>query len=255
MIGKELDVSRVTFYGLFALQHRGQEASGICIFNDKGIFAKKGLGLVSQIYKEDDIENLKGYVAIGHNRYSTSHSDAPAEEQIQPYVCKNNRLAVAHNGNLPCTEKLKDFLQNKGIDTSGYNDSRMIHSAIEYYMNNGDKAEDAIIKSYPLFTGAFSLLVMTDSMLIGVRDQYGMRPLSVGILDGGYAFASETCALNTIGAKVNWEVAPGEMIVCDTNGSKNVQITNPKNKFDIFEFVYFARPDSRHLTLILRLVV
>lgn len=246
-IGNNLDVSRITFYGLFALQHRGQEATGISVSNGEHLLSKKGLGLVSQVYTEEDIDNLKGHIGIGHNRYSTSNATTDLESQIQPYVCKHERLALAHNGNLPTTKALEDFLTEHGIETKSHNDSKLMHLAIEYYMDQGEKVEDAVQKAYPLFTGAFSLLVMTHDTLIGVRDEYGMRPLSIGDLGEGYAFASETCALNTIGAKLNWEVAPGEMIVCKEGSVENVQITPAKNKFDIFEFVYFARPDTRIL--------
>lgn len=244
VFGEGLDVSRLSFYGLFALQHRGQEASGICVSDGKEMYCKKGAGLVSQVFSEDDITSLKGRMAIGHNRYSTSHS-IDNVDCTQPYVCKHNRLVLAHNGNLPSTKALEEFLSSKGIETSSHNDSKLMHLAIEYYLGEGMNLEEAVIEAYPLFTGAFSLLVMTHNRMIAVRDQYGMRPLSVGIVDGGYVFASETCALDTIGTKVNWEIMPGEMIVCSKDGLKNIQVVEPKSKIDIFEFVYFARPDSR----------
>jgi amidophosphoribosyltransferase len=244
-IGKDLDVSHLSFYGLFALQHRGQEATGICASNGSEITSKKGLGLVSQVFTEEVMKELKGNIAIGHNRYSTAHAEGPLENHIQPYVCKHNRLALAHNGNLPCTKALEDFLKEKEIITHGHNDSKLMHLAIEYYLDEGLSLRDAVKEAYPLFTGAFSLLVMTHDTLIGVRDAYGMRPLCVGIINGGYAFASETCALSTIGAEVCWEVGPGEMVECTFNSIDRITIVPPKNKFDIFEFVYFARPDSQ----------
>lgn len=244
VIGKDTDAARLSFYGLFALQHRGQEASGICVSNGTDIRTEKGLGLVTQIFTEEAISSLQGSIAIGHNRYSTSHANAPLMSQIQPYVCSHNRLALAHNGNLPSTKQLESFLQDKGISVDGHNDSKLMHLAIEYYINEGLSVSDAVEKAYPLFTGAFSLLVMTHDTLVGVRDQCGMRPLSVGMIDGGYAFASETCALSTIGAEVCWEVGPGEMIIAQKDSIKRKQIVEPAQKFDVFEFVYFARPDS-----------
>lgn len=244
VFGPGMDVSRLTFYGLFALQHRGQEATGMCVTNGTHLLSKKGIGLVSSVYTESDIDSLLGHIAIGHNRYSTSNAESSPIDQVQPYVCRHEKLSIAHNGNLPSTKALEDFLKERGIDVTGYNDSKLMHLAIECYMNDGNTVEEAVIKSYPLFTGAFSLLVMTHDTLIGVRDQFGMRPLSVGMVDKGYAFASETCALKTIGASLHWEVGAGEMIVCTKDGLKNAQIVPPKNKLDIFEFVYFSRPDS-----------
>lgn len=244
VFAKDKEVSRLTFYGLFALQHRGQEATGICVSNGGRIFEKKATGLVSSAYTEEDIKALEGHISIGHNRYSTSRSDTPDMEQIQPYVCKFGRFAVAHNGNLPSTAALEKFLLEKNIPIEGCNDSKLMHLAIEYYMDEGNTIQEAVQHAYPLFTGAFSLLVMTHDTLIGVRDQYGMRPLSIGMIDGGYAFSSETCALQTIGANVYWEVGAGEMISCTKEGLTSIQIMPPKQKLDIFEFVYFSRPDS-----------
>lgn len=245
IIGKDIDASRLSFYGLFALQHRGQEASGICISDGTTMLSKKGLGLVSQVFTEEAISSLKGHIAIGHNRYSTSHADAPLESQIQPYVCSHDELALAHNGNLPDTTALETFLQEKGIKTDGHNDSKLMHLAIEYYLKNESTLPEAVELAYPLFTGAFSLLVMTHDTLVGVRDKCGMRPLAVGQVAGGYAFASETCALSTVGADLTWEVGPGEMVIATQKGVTSTQIVKPEQRSDIFEFVYFARPDSR----------
>lgn len=245
VIGTDLDVSRLTFYGLFALQHRGQEATGICVANQASIDCHKGTGLVSQVFTEDAIAKLKGDVAIGHNRYSTSRGSSPTEDQIQPYVT-DNRLAIAHNGNLPSTKALEEFLTDKGIAVDGHNDSKLMHLAIEYYMDQGETPAEAVKHAYPLFTGAFSLLVMTKDTLIGVCDPCAMRPLSAGMIEGGYVMGSETCALNTIGAEVYWEVGPGEMMVATAEGIDRVTLVDkPQRRSDIFEFVYFARPDSR----------
>ena len=245
-IGSNLDVSRLTFYGLFALQHRGQEATGICVANQSGIDCHKGAGLVSQVFTEEAITGLQGDVAIGHNRYSTSRSSAPETDQIQPYVSESKTLAIAHNGNLPSTKALEDFLTEKGIATKGHNDSKLMHLAIQHYMDEGKTAADAVAAAYPLFTGAFALLVMTPDTLIGACDPRAMRPLSVGMLDGGYVFASESCALNTIGTEVHWEVGPGEMVVATKDSiERTVLVEKPERRSDIFEFVYFARPDSR----------
>lgn len=249
VFGKKIDVARTTFFGLYALQHRGQEASGMCVTDGERLLTKKGVGLVPQVYNEESIQTLSGNIAIGHNRYSTSRTEADEIQHVQPYVCKNQHLALAHNGNLPNTQVLEIFLQSKGIETKDHNDSKLMHLAIEVFLGEGNSIVEAVKKAYPLFTGAFSLLIMTHDTLIAVRDKCGMRPLSVGRIEGdlGYAFASETCALNTVGVDLTWEVGPGEMMVCTKKGLQTHQLIQPNPKMDIFEFVYFARPDSRIL--------
>lgn len=244
VFGDTLDVSRLTFYGLFALQHRGQEATGMCVSNGKEMFCKKAVSLVSSAYTEEDMNHMQGHIAIGHNRYSTSHAISSFEKQVQPYIDEKKRFALAHNGNLPDTTLLEEFLKEKNIDIEGANDSKLMHLAIGWHLDQGETIIDAVRHAYPLFIGAFSLVIMTHDTLIGVRDQYGMRPLSLGMLEGGYAFSSETCALQTVGAKVHWEVGAGEMIACTKEGLTSITVMPPKQKLDIFEFVYFARPDS-----------
>lgn len=243
--GKELDVARITFFGLFALQHRGQESSGIASSDGKRIESRKGMGLVAQVFSEDDIKKLSGHVAIGHNRYSTaggSHVD-----QAQPTIAGDWSIALAHNGNLPSTVALEKFLRERKIETSGLSDSRMIALAIAALVDEGAPLEDAIKKAYPLMTGAFSILIMTKDKLIAIRDECGIRPLSIATLNGGYIFSSETCALQTVGAEFSRDVLPGEMVIIDENGIRAEQLAKPNPKLDIFEFVYFARPDSHLL--------
>ena len=244
--GKNLDVARITFFGLFALQHRGQESSGIAVADGTSIACHKDSGLVAQVYTEVDIEKLKGYIAIGHNRYSTSEGTGPAH--AQPVMARDGAIALAHNGNLPSTTALKNFLNDKGIAINGSNDSELMAKAVGYFLEHGHSLGQAVKQAFPLFTGAFSLLVMTASELAAVRDEYGVRPLSMGSLENGaMVFASETCALKTVGAKFEREVAPGEMVVVSPNGLQIEQLAPAKTKMDIFEFVYFARPDSEIL--------
>ncbi len=240
--GKNLDVARLTFFGLFALQHRGQESSGIAAANGYAINCYKNTGLVPQVFNEQTIEDLKGFVAIGHNRYSTSHGTGL--EHAQPVIARDGLLALAHNGNLPSTKALEDFLLNKDISTNGSTDSELMAKAIGYYLEHKNSLADAIKKAFPLFTGAFSLLIMTKNSIAAVRDRYGIRPLCMGRLDGGYVFASESCALKTVGSDITCEVQPGELIVVNEKGIKHNQIVPANPKVDIFEFVYFARPDS-----------
>ncbi len=240
--GKELPISRLAFFSLFALQHRGQEASGITTSDGKKFFNHKGAGLVSQVYKERDIESLKGYLGIGHNRYSTSGGGAL--EHAQPVVNNEKNFALAHNGNLPSITALENFLKTNKILKKNRMDSELITDAIDFYIKKGDSMPDAVKKTFPLITGAFSLVMMNKDTLVAVRDAYGMRPLALGKIGHGYVVASETCALSTVGAKFLREVRPGEMLVINGKGMKSIQLKKETHKHDIFEYVYFARPDS-----------
>lgn len=242
--GKGFEAARLVHPGLWALQHRGQESSGIASSDGKKLYVKKGVGLVSHVFSETDLKFLKGYLAIGHNRYSTS-GDA-WDSHAQPVVVDigKKQIALGHNGNLPTTKKIENFLQSKKISPKGLNDSELIAYAIAYFVSRGDILEKAVTKAYPLFTGSFCLIMMDEKKIIGVRDPFGIRPLCLGKLNGGFVIASETCALDIIGAKFLREVKPGEMIVINDEGLKSIQIKKGKQNLDVFEFVYFARPDS-----------
>src|SRR3989344_3999286 len=271
--GKGLDVARLSFFGLFALQHRGQESSGIATSNGDTITVHKGMGLVSQVFNDEILKGLTGHIAVGHNRYSTTggskvkHAQpmlAAGSSKIPKvlYEDPNPRLnesvalasgpddgaiALVHNGNLPSTKELEDFLRGKGIDPSGFSDSRMMVEAIAARMREGTDLPAAIKGVLPLFTGAFSILIMSQDKLIAVRDQCGIRPLALARLNGGHIIASETCAFAPIGAEFEREINPGEMLVIDGQGIRSEQLVPPNPKLDIFEFVYFARPDSQLL--------
>ncbi len=236
------DASKLAYYGLYALQHRGQENSGIAVSNGKRILCHKKSGLVAQVYNEDILKKLTGYIAVGHNRYSTFGKSYV--DHSQPVYNNQNIVALAHNGNLPTVTKLKKFLKDKGIATHNFNDSEMMAKAIEYYLVKGFSLKDSITKCFPLFTGAFSLLVMTKKELAAVRDKHGIRPLVLGKFNHTYVFSSETCALDTIGAEFIREVEPGELVIVNNNGVNSYKIVNGKSSLDIFEFIYFARPDS-----------
>ncbi len=268
--GKGLDVARLSFFGLFALQHRGQESSGIATADVDTITVQKGMGLVSQVFNDELIAGLKGYVAVGHNRYSTtggskvkhaqpmlaagasslhkiSYEDPHPSLNDSVSLCSgpdDGAIALAHNGNLPTTDELAAFLKSKGVDSTEFSDSRMMVEAIAARMREGVDLPAAIRDVYPLFTGAFSLLIMSKDSLVAVRDKCGIRPLSFAKLNGGYVVASETCAYAPIGAEFEREIQAGEMVVIDANGVHAEQIVPPELKLDIFEFVYFARPDS-----------
>ncbi len=239
--GPGSNVSQVTYDGLLGLQHRGQEASGMAVSDGEAISHFTGEGLVLSVYNEWVIRGMRGDIAVGHNRYSTSKGGGL--HHAQPVLVKGE-FALAHNGNLPSVVALEDFLRQKGQDIIGQSDSELMAYAIQWYKDFGMSYEQAIINAYPLFTGAFSVVAMTKTQLFAFRDQCGIRPLVMGSLNGATVFASETCALNVIGAKFVREINPGELVTVDAKGVRSFQVMPSNPKLDIFEFVYFARPDS-----------
>lgn len=240
-----LEAARLTFYGLWALQHRGQESSGIASSDGKDIYRHAAEGLVSTVYREEDIEQLPGHIAVGHNRYSTSGGNDDCYNQ--PYLDRQHNFAFAHNGNLPDTSVLEEFLTERGVDLDQKNDSAMMVSAISAYMDDGLELVDAIKKAWPMFTGVFSVTCMDTKQLIAFRDECGIRPLSIAKIGDGYCVASETCAFDTIGAEYIRDIEPGELVVIDDKGITSHKVVKPNPKLDIFEMVYFARPDSKLL--------
>jgi amidophosphoribosyltransferase len=239
------EASRVAFYGLWALQHRGQESSGIVSSDGTRLFRHASSGLVANVYREEDLEQLAGTMAIGHNRYATS--GGAEDMHTQPILRREHAFALAHNGNLPTTADLASFLDARAVDYSKLNDSGMMTEAISCYIDEGQKLEDAIAAAYPLFTGVFSVVVLSADKLVAFRDPCGIRPLALGTLGDGYVIASESCAFDTVGATFLREVKPGEMIIIDKHGLHARQLVPGTQKLDIFEFVYFARPDSNLL--------
>ncbi|MBI2632940.1 MAG: amidophosphoribosyltransferase [Parcubacteria group bacterium] len=246
--GNGVEASRLTFFGLFALQHRGQESSGIAAFNGKSLQYHKGMGLVAQVYDENAINRLSGHTAIGHNRYTTRSGSSLTHAQP---VILCDEFAFAHNGNLPSVAALVDFLSVRNIATEGLNDSELMAQAIVWYCANGLSFEDAVAQSYSLFTGSFSFIALYRNTMIAARDECGIRPLSIGRLttagiekNDSFVFSSETCALKTIGASFVRDVSPGEMVIINSSGMRSKQVVKPNPKLDIFEFVYFSRPDS-----------
>lgn len=235
--------ARLTYFGLSALQHRGQESSGIISSTGREFFAHGGAGLVAQVYKESDLQMMKGNMAIGHNRYATSGQKH--DRHIQPIHRGDDVMAFAHNGNIHSTVALKKFLRSKKLLKAGTNDSEMMADAIRYYIYTGSTPDEAIKASWPLFTGAFSCVMMTRDAIYAFRDKYGIRPLSLGKLGRtGYVVASETCAFDMLGARFVRDIAPGELVEVSKKGFKKWQIEPSELKLEIFEFIYFARPDS-----------
>jgi amidophosphoribosyltransferase len=236
------EAARLTFYGLWALQHRGQESSGIASSDGKELYRHAANGLVATVYREEDLEQLPGHIAIGHNRYSTS--GGADECYNQPFMDRERGFAFAHNGNLPDITKLEEFLTKHDISLEKKNDSAMMSAAIGWYIDQGHDLVEAIKQAYPLFTGVFSSVAMDATTLVAFRDSRGIRPLSLGKIGGGYAVASETCAFDTIGAEHLRDIKPGELVAIDADGLHEHQIVDGKEQLDIFEMVYFARPDS-----------
>ena len=240
-----VDSAPFTMLGLESNQHRGQESAGIASSNGDKIAVYRREGLVSQVFNRDfDFKKLKGPISIGHTRYGTSKIKNEAGCHLQPVLSKYGKFALAHNGNLPDTTALENFFEEKGIPNPGFNDSEMMHAGVEYYMKKGAPLEEAVEKAIPLFTGAWSLLMMNKDKLIATRDSKGIRPLSIGKGHDGYVFSSETCAFGPQDITHIRDVAPGEMVIVDHNGMRSVELSKGEQKLDIFEFVYFSRPDS-----------
>ncbi len=235
-----------TYLGLYALQHRGQESAGIAVSDGRKINYHRGFGLVSSVFSHDTFSKLNGSNAIGHNRYSTSGaSDSP--DNIQPIVVtyRHGRLAVVHNGNIVNALQLREELEDKGSIFRGTTDSEVIIHLIA--TSKKRNMLDRIIDALSRLKGAYSLLMMTENSMVAVRDPWGFRPLCMGTLNGKPVFASETCALDIIGAKYVRSLEPGEIVEVNENGVKSYKPFKGKYRVSqcIFEFIYFARPDSR----------
>jgi len=236
------DVARLTYFGLFALQHRGQESAGIAVSDRKDIVCYKEMGLVSQVFSEKILNILKGDIAIGHVRYSTTGSSV--EVNAQPILITGEHpLAVAHNGNLVNAIELKRELEKEGIKVYGSSDTELMAKKIALFYDGNILS--TLIKVLPSFQGAYTLVLLTKDKLIGVRDPYGIRPLVLGRFNGSYVLSSESCGLDIIGAKLIREIKPGEIVVIDENGVESVNFAESKPHLCIFELVYFARPDSK----------
>ncbi len=234
----------MTALGLHALQHRGQEAAGIVSFDGKDFYVHKAMGLVDATFsKAKIIDRLKGHAAIGHNRYSTTGE--ASLRNVQPIYADLalGGFAVAHNGNLTNAAVIREELVQKGSLFQSTSDTEVIVHLMAVSVK--DNAVDKMIEAVNVIKGAYSLVAVTEDMLIGVRDPFGIRPLVMGKLGGAYIMASESCALDIIGADYVRDVAPGEMVIIDGKGMRSVYPFKETHKrFCIFEYVYFARPDS-----------
>ncbi|MCL4489902.1 MAG: amidophosphoribosyltransferase [Chloroflexi bacterium] len=239
------EVARMAFFGLFALQHRGQEAAGIAVSDGRTARVHKDMGLVTQIFNQETLAQLQGHYAIGHTRYSTTGSSALRNAQPFLLETRHGPLAVAHNGNLVNTAELRLQLLRRGVGLSSSSDSEVITMMLAGA--EGETWPDRIQNTMGAWRGAFSLTILTRDGVYAIRDPWGFRPLSVGRLpSGGHAAASETGALRTLGCESIREVGPGEIVTLN-NGSPNVRQAlppMPELARCVFEHVYFSRPDS-----------
>ncbi|MBV9099596.1 MAG: amidophosphoribosyltransferase [Candidatus Dormibacteraeota bacterium] len=246
------DVANLTYFGLYSLQHRGQESAGIAVSDGTQIRTRKEMGLVSQVFDQDDIDALRGHIAIGHTRYSTTGS--PRLPNAQPMQFVHPRLGpvmVAHNGNLVNAHRLRGELARDGASFETTSDTEVLGSLLA--RTQGDSLAEVLGAALPRAEGAYCLLFLTRDSLVAARDPLGIRPLCLGRfgdLDApggsGYVIASETCALDVIGASFICEIEPGEIVTVDAQGMRSTRIphTATRRAMCSFEFIYFARPDS-----------
>jgi amidophosphoribosyltransferase len=255
------EVSRLSYFALFALQHRGQESAGIAAADRGGhIVTRRELGLVSQVFSENDLRTLAGELAIGHVRYSTTGSNAWENSQpVQRSEGTNGsrrEVALAHNGNLINAVELHEELAERGVTFSSTSDSEIIAAMIATHP--AERVEDAIADVLPRLRGAFSIVAMTKDRVVAFRDPHGLRPLAIGVLDHGpedpgavaggrrYCVASESCAFDIIGARYLRDVEPGEVVTLGEEGLQSRMVApGGRRAFCVFEYIYFARPDSR----------
>lgn len=246
---EQKDVSKYIYYGLSALQHRGQESAGIAVCDTNGpkgnISYHKDMGLVSEVFRPDTLLSLHGDMGIGHVRYSTTGGSC--KENAQPLVLNylKGTLALVHNGNITNTDKLREQLQNTGAIFHSTTDSEVIAYQIAKERTRTSSIEEAVARTAPGLIGGYALLIMSPQKLIGVRDPLGLKPLCLGKLNDSYILASENCALKAIDAEFIRDIQPGEIITITKNGiHSNYDLCQGKHAHCIFEYIYFARLDS-----------
>src|SRR2546425_1252056 len=238
------NAAELTYYGLYALQHRGQESAGIVTCDGRQFRKHVGMGLVSQIFDSEKLHALVGSMAIGHTRYSTTGSSQLINAQPMTVNSAKGQIAIAHNGNLTNAAELRDALESKGLPFQTTVDSEIILMLMAQPTVGGK--ENNLVQTVRRIEGAYSLVIMTEQELIGVRDPHGFRPLSIGRVDNGWVLASETCAFDLIHARFVRDVQQGEIVIINENGLRSIQAfpEHTRRAFCIFEYVYFARPDS-----------
>ena len=238
-----LDVARLTFYGLYALQHRGQESAGICTSDDGRLRLRTGMGLVSQVFDEDSLAPLHGKSAIGHTRYSTTGSSRARNAQPLLLQGADGELALGHNGNVVNAAQIRESMEREGHEFHTSTDSEVIG---KYLLATPGSWGERFAQMMRTFSGAYALVLLTPDRLMAARDPRGVRPLCLGTVDGGYVVASESCALDHIGAEFVRDIAPGELITITADGMKSEQVASGEDPAGcVFEHIYFARPDSK----------
>jgi amidophosphoribosyltransferase len=244
----EETVGKLAYFGLYALQHRGQESAGIATFEGDRVHLHKDMGLVSQVFTESILNQLVGHIAVGHNRYSTTGSSHKVNAQPAVVETRLGSLALAHNGNLVNTIELRQKLEKRNCNFNTTTDSEAIALAIAGEVDRGKEWLEAAISAFQMCSGAYSLVIGTPAGLMGARDPNGIRPLVIGTLEGQrvrYVLASETCSLDIIGAEYLRDVEPGELVWITEEGLASFHwAKQPARKLCVFEMIYFARPDS-----------
>ena len=241
------NAASLTYYALHALQHRGQEGCGIVTVDSEGQFSRqRGAGLVTEVFNEGNISQLKGQMAVGHVRYSMAGSGG--NENIQPLMFRHNTgdFALAHNGNIVNARPLRTYLENKGSLFQSTSDCEVLAHLIKKESRLKSRPRiHAIVDALNMLEGAFSILIMTANRIYACRDKFGLRPLSIGILGDGYVVSSETCAFDVIGAEYVRDVRPGEIVTIDEKGFRSIDYAQYKREMMCsMEYIYFARPDS-----------
>jgi amidophosphoribosyltransferase len=237
------DVARLAYFGLFALQHRGQESAGIAVSDEGRLTVVRDMGLVAQVFNEQQLQALPGEVAIGHTRYSTTGANRWANAQPLIHHGRARTVALGHNGNLVNVEELRAELEEDGVRLASGSDSEIIAALIA---RDAAPLPEAVANAMRRLDGAYSVTALSEETLVAFRDPQGFRPLTLGLLGEDWVVASETCALDLIGAEPVRDVRPGELVWIDGDGHRSAQaVPSGRSALCIFEHVYFARPDSR----------
>jgi amidophosphoribosyltransferase len=240
---ENLDVSSITYYGLYALQHRGQESAGIAVSDNETIECHKDMGLVADVFKQEKLQAMKGSIAIGHVRYSTTGASNVTNAQPIMVKYKLGNIAIAHNGNLVNADVIRELLEDGGCIFQTSIDSEVILNLISRGAKRG--IERAVVDAIQAVKGSYAIVLLTEDKLIGVRDPNGIRPLCIGKIGDGYILCSESCALDAVGAELVRDVRPGEIVIIDKDGLKSISFAERiRPETCAFEYIYFARPDS-----------
>lgn len=237
------NVALTTYWGIYALQHRGQESAGITVTDGTVMDIHRGMGLVNEVFRQGLPELPNSHIAIGHVRYSTTGSSLLVNTQPLLVSYSGGQISLAHNGNLTNAKEIRAELEKQGSVFQTSIDSEVLVNLIA--RSKKTSVEEKITESLAQIQGAYCLVIMTENQLIGVRDPHGFRPLCIGKLNGGWVLASESCALDTVGAELVRDVEPGEMVIIDDNGLRSVRFAEgDRRSLCVFEYIYFARPDS-----------